>query len=110
MTVFTHASFERYCAKRGAGFRAEALALALPPADLVRIPSEPLESLRRRFPLLPLAPRPSPRAGLGDLVAAVATPIARALRLPCIDPATNQLRPESVCAQRRETLNRLTRS
>jgi hypothetical protein len=49
----------------------------------------------------------SRRLGLGDLVASVATPIARALRLPCIDPATKQLRPESGCAKRRDALNRL---
>lgn len=46
------------------------------------------------------------KKGLGDLVAAVATPIARALRLPCIDPVTKQLRPESGCAQRQAALNR----
>jgi hypothetical protein len=46
--------------------------------------------------------------GLGDLVASVATPIARALGLPCIDPATQQLRPESGCAKRKAALNRLT--
>lgn len=46
--------------------------------------------------------------GLGDAVAAVATPIARALRLPCIDPATKQLRPESGCAKRKARLNALT--
>ncbi len=45
--------------------------------------------------------------GLGDLVSAVATPIARTLGLGCVDPATKQLRPESGCAQRRAALNRL---
>lgn len=45
------------------------------------------------------------RLGLGDAVAAVATPIARALHLPCIDPATKQLRPESGCAKRKARLN-----
>ncbi len=45
---------------------------------------------------------------LGDAVAAVATPIARVLGLPCIDPATNQLRPDSGCAKRRDALNKLT--
>lgn len=48
------------------------------------------------------------RVGLGDAVAAVATPIARALHLPCIDPATKQLRPESGCAKRKARLNALT--
>ena len=50
----------------------------------------------------------APPRGLGDLVAAVATPLARALRLPCIDPATQQLRPESGCAKRKAALNRLS--
>jgi len=44
-------------------------------------------------------------AGLGDRIAAVATPIARVLRLPCIDPATGQLRPEAGCSKRRKQLN-----
>jgi hypothetical protein len=48
---------------------------------------------------------PAPR-GLGDIVAAIATPIARALGLPCIDPQTSELRPESPCAQRKAALNR----
>lgn len=56
----------------------------------------------------PSAVRP-PASGLGDIVHAVATPIARALKLPCIDPATKQLRPESGCAKRREYLNSLSR-
>ncbi len=47
------------------------------------------------------------RPGLGDVVAAIATPIARALGLSCIDPATQQLRPESPCAQRKAALNRV---
>jgi hypothetical protein len=42
---------------------------------------------------------------LGDLVASIATPIARALKLPCIDPATNDLRPESGCAKRKAWMN-----
>jgi hypothetical protein len=47
------------------------------------------------------------RPGLGDLVSSVATPIARALKLPCIDPATRQLRPESGCAKRKALLNKI---
>lgn len=42
---------------------------------------------------------------LGDGIATLATPIARSLHLPCIDPETNQLRPESVCNKRRQMLN-----
>lgn len=45
---------------------------------------------------------------LGDLVSSVATPIARAFDMPCIDPLTNQLRPESGCAKRRDALNRFS--
>lgn len=45
---------------------------------------------------------------LGDAIATVATPIARALQMPCIDPVTNQLRLDSGCAQRKEALNRLS--
>lgn len=41
----------------------------------------------------------------GDVIAKVATPIARALNLGCIDPATQQLRPESTCNKVRVDLN-----
>ncbi len=47
---------------------------------------------------------------LGDKISSVATPIARALNLDCIDPATNDLRPESPCAQRRNVLNQFSES
>lgn len=43
--------------------------------------------------------------GLGDIVGTIATPIARFLKLSCIDPNTNQLRPESPCAKRKKALN-----
>ncbi len=42
---------------------------------------------------------------LGDAISTVATPIARALKMPCIDPETNQLRPESGCSKMRNNLN-----
>ncbi len=44
--------------------------------------------------------------GLGDAIASVATPIARILKLPCIDPATNELRPDSPCAKKKAILNK----
>jgi hypothetical protein len=47
------------------------------------------------------------RPGLGDLVGSIATPIARALHMPCIDPATGQLRPESGCQKRKTFLNKI---
>lgn len=49
-----------------------------------------------------------PIHGFGDAVAAVATPIARALKLPCIDPKTQQLRRESGCEKRRRWMNGLS--
>jgi hypothetical protein len=42
---------------------------------------------------------------LGDLISSVATPIARALHMDCIDPETNDLRPESPCAKAKNQLN-----
>ena len=45
--------------------------------------------------------------GLGDMVGAVATPIASALGLPCVDPATKQLKPESKCQKRKDLLNKI---
>jgi len=42
---------------------------------------------------------------LGDAISSVATPIARAIGADCIDPGTQQLRPESACAKARKRLN-----
>ena len=42
---------------------------------------------------------------IGNIIASIATPVARALRLPCIDPVTQQLRPESACNKARIGLN-----
>ena len=68
--------------------------------DYLEISSDALAKLRAIY--RPEKPTP---IGLGDIVASVATPIARALHLPCIDPATQQLRPESGCAKRKAWLN-----
>jgi hypothetical protein len=46
--------------------------------------------------------------GLGDRVERLAKPIAKALRLPCLDEKS-QLKPESPCAKRRDKLNELGR-
>lgn len=68
--------------------------------DYLEISSDALAKLRAIYrPAQPVT------TGLGDIVASVATPIARALHLPCIDPATQQLRPESGCAKRKAWLN-----
>jgi hypothetical protein len=50
---------------------------------------------------------PKRRRGLGDIVHSLALPLARALKLSCVDPATKQLRPESGCAKRRARWNKI---
>jgi len=45
---------------------------------------------------------------IGDMVAAIATPIARAIGHPCVDKETRQLKPNSKCAERKARLNELT--
>lgn len=45
---------------------------------------------------------------LGDKLSRVATPIARILKLPCIDKNTGKLKPDSGCAKRRDKLNQWT--
>lgn len=62
----------------------------------------PLSSLKRRILLNPSLTR---RWGLGDAIASIATPVARAMGLDCIDPATHQLRDASRCAENRRLLN-----
>jgi hypothetical protein len=55
------------------------------------------------------APEACPhRVFLGDLVAKIATPIAKSLGMPCVDKETGKLKPTSGCAKRKEALNRLT--
>jgi hypothetical protein len=49
---------------------------------------------------------PPKSLGLGDIVEAMAKPIARALKLDCLD-AQHNLKPQSRCAQRRARLNRI---
>lgn len=90
---------ERRATQRPAGYLQDVLSRAQRvEGDDVFLSSENHAALCARY---------RPR-GLGDMVAAVATPIARALKLSCIDAATQQLRPESGCAKRKAALNRLT--
>jgi len=44
---------------------------------------------------------------LGDMVESLAKPIAKALRMPCLDK-DGKLKPESGCAKRRDALNKLS--
>lgn len=50
---------------------------------------------------------PGKTIGLGDLISKVATPIARALGMDCIDKKTNELKPESGCAKRKALANKI---
>ena len=47
------------------------------------------------------------KLGLGDAVASIATPLARALHMDCIDPATGQLKPDSGCQKRKTRWNKI---
>jgi len=49
-----------------------------------------------------------PKMGLGDVIEKMAKPIARALKLGCLD-AGGKLRSNSPCAKRREAANRFGR-
>lgn len=42
---------------------------------------------------------------LGDAISKVVTPIASRMGSDCIDPVTNELKPESTCAKVRDDLN-----
>ncbi|HEX3717852.1 MAG TPA: hypothetical protein VH595_07775 [Verrucomicrobiae bacterium] len=67
-------------------------ALPKKPCNLATIP----EKLKRRTPLR-----------LGDAIAKIATPIARAAKMDCVDAATGQLKPDSGCFQRKTALNKI---
>jgi len=47
------------------------------------------------------------KMGLGDIIEILAKPVARALKLSCLD-GEGKLKPESGCAKRRDALNRLS--
>lgn len=55
---------------------------------------------------LPIVQPSSPMRGLGDMVAKIAKPVAKLLRLDCLDNKTGDLKPKSPCAQRRDKLNK----
>lgn len=86
---------------RGPGFSAAVLAIARREESDLLIESEDWQRLTREH-LVRLPVKPPASSGLGDLVHAIAHPIARALDATL---GTN-LQNCSACAQRRETLNR----
>jgi len=81
-----------------------------PPPSAGRDASPRRPVLRPRYKprpklIIPGATLSKPSIGLGDAIAAIATPIARAIGMDCIDKTTGQLKPDSGCAQRKEKLN-----
>lgn len=98
-TTFAHDRFDAYCDRYGPEFRAAALAAATLDGDTVNIPAAKLAELRQQFRL---RPRPRPR-GLGDVVAGVAQPIARAIDAV----AGTDIEHCGGCQRRRELLNRI---
>lgn len=48
--------------------------------------------------------------GLGDRVEKLAKPIARVVNSKCLDKETDQLKPQSPCAKRRDGLNKVGRA
>lgn len=44
------------------------------------------------------------------IIGSIATPIARVLSMDCVDPETNQLRPDSNCAKRGNRIDQWTES
>ena len=92
-------------ADRPAGYVQDVLSHGEVSGEWLVISNEALAQLREKYRMGESMPEMPRAKGLGDLVSKVATPLARALRLPCIDPETNNLRPESSCAKRRDALN-----
>jgi len=68
--------------------------------DYLEVAETDWERLQKQFP--PGPDRKTP--GLGDRVELMAKPIARALRMDCLD-AQGELKPDSGCAKRRAWLN-----
>lgn len=91
-------AIEAKASERPAGYVEAVLSRGVIDGEFLEISPEALAELRDTY-------RPQARLGLGDLVASIATPIARAMHLSCIDPATQDLRPESACAKRKAWLN-----
>lgn len=97
------ADIEAKAAERPAGYVEDVISRGVVDGDFLEISSDALSELRAIY----RPPSSKPNIRLGDMVASLATPIARALHLPCIDPATQDLRPESGCAKRKAWLNNL---
>ncbi len=67
--------------------------------DYLIIPMRDAVELKRRYG------QKSKMRGLGDLIHKIAAPIAKVLKLSCIDKATGKLKPQSPCAKRMERMN-----
>lgn len=100
MIVFKKERFDAYCSRFPEQFRIEALAVATVKDDSILISDNAMLSLRSRFSLVN---KRRANFGLGDAVAAIANPIARAM------DATLGTKIEGCggCARRREALNQI---
>lgn len=101
MIRITREKFSCYAKHFTPEFESEALAIA------TRGVGDELEFDPRALGELRAKHAKPPRRGLGDLVEKAVKPVAKALQLPCLDPQTGQLKPESGCAKRRAALNRI---
>lgn len=100
--ILSRSSLERFAPYRKTGYVEAVLSMAHDLGnDNYELTDEQAKTITDEYRL------PSKQSlGLGDAIASVATPIARALHLPCIDPITNELRSESPCAKKKARLNK----
>jgi hypothetical protein len=102
---------------RGPKFSEAVLQAGIMTGEAIEISPEAFSALQRRFPAKNWPPKLKRRRfgrllawwnqlrGAGDLVEALAKPIAKAAGLSCLD-AGGQLRSGSPCAARRDAMNR----
>jgi hypothetical protein len=110
-TTFTIERVQAIAPYRAPGYENAILKIAQRNGDLLTLTEEQAAYIRlkykRQAPLRIPGAETQSGIGLGDVVGAIATPIARLLNMNCIDPETKQLRPESDCQRRKEALNKL---
>lgn len=87
-------------ATRGVAFEQAVWAAAEIEGEIFSLTPDTWRALQKEYPA-------QKTFGLGDAIAAVATPIAKVFKMGCIDPATKQLRPDSGCAKRKAALNKI---
>jgi hypothetical protein len=102
MTIELHISrLDDHCRGRASGFREAVIAMARREGDNLTFTAAEWSALSRKYSLY----HRRNRTGLGDRIERAVKPVARALRLKCLDEAGN-LKPDSGCAKRRDAFNR----